>query len=97
MLALRHLSVPLALCAFAASLHAQATPPAAANARNMGGGNCASNPYNCADAKNPIPAPNTVWLEEMTWMDVRDAMLGGKTTAIIATGGIEPNGHGQTP
>jgi creatinine amidohydrolase/Fe(II)-dependent formamide hydrolase-like protein len=58
----------------------------------MGGGNCANNPYNCADAVSPIPAPNTVWLEEMTWMEVRDAMKAGKKTVIIATGGIEPNG-----
>ena len=28
----------------------------------------------------------------MTWMDVRDAMKAGKTTIIISTGGIEPNG-----
>jgi creatinine amidohydrolase/Fe(II)-dependent formamide hydrolase-like protein len=58
----------------------------------MGGGNCTANAYNCADAPNPLPAPNTVWLEEMTWMDVRDAMKAGKTTVIISTGGIEPNG-----
>ena len=60
--------------------------------RNRGGGNCAQNAYNCIDAVNPIPAPNTVWMEEMTWMDVRDALRAGKTTAIIATGGMEPNG-----
>ena len=60
--------------------------------QNMGGGQCRANPYNCAEAANPLPAPNTVWLEEMTWMDVRDAMKAGKTTAIIATGGFEPNG-----
>ncbi len=60
--------------------------------RNMGGGNCAANPYNCADAPNPLPAVTTVWLEEMTWMDVRDALKAGKTTVIIPTGGIEPNG-----
>ena len=58
----------------------------------MGGGDCRDNPYNCADAVNPLPAPNTVWLEEMTWMDVRDAMKAGKTTVIVSTGGIEPNG-----
>ena len=58
----------------------------------MGGGDCRDNPYNCADAANPLPAPNTVWLEEMTWMDVRDALKAGKTTVIIPTGGIEPNG-----
>lgn len=63
-----------------------------AQGQNMGGGQCSANPYNCADAANPIPTPNTVWLEEMTWMDVRDAMKAGKTTAIIATGGFEPNG-----
>jgi len=62
------------------------------SARDMGGGRCSANPYNCADAPNPIPSPNTVWLEEMTWMDVRDAMKAGKTTVIVSTGGIEPNG-----
>ena len=64
----------------------------AANARNRGGGRCSANAYNCIDAKNPLPAPNTVWIEEMTWMDVRDALAAGKTTAIIPTGGVEPNG-----
>ncbi len=49
-------------------------------------------PYNCADTPNPLPAADTVWIEEMTWMDVRDALKAGKTTAIISTGGIEPNG-----
>ena len=61
-------------------------------AQNRGGGNCANNPYNCADTPNPLPKANTVWLEEMTWMDVRDAMKAGMTTIIITTGGIEPNG-----
>jgi creatinine amidohydrolase len=60
--------------------------------RSAGGGQCAENPYNCIDTPNPLTPPDTVWLEEMTWMDVRDAMKAGKTTAIISTGGIEPNG-----
>jgi creatinine amidohydrolase len=60
--------------------------------RDMGGGRCAQNPYNCADTANPLAAASTVWLEEMTWMDVRDAMKAGKKTIIISTGGIEPNG-----
>src|SRR5687767_11712099 len=85
--------VTLGLTLVAASaLAAQTTTPASQPGRDMGGGNCGRNPYNCADAPNPIPAPNTVWLEEMTWMDVRDAMKAGKTTIIIPTGGIEPNG-----
>ena len=60
--------------------------------RSMGGGDCRDNVYNCADTPNPLPPPDTVWLEEMTWMDVRDALAAGTTTAIIPTGGIEPNG-----
>ena len=60
--------------------------------RSMGGGDCAKNAYNCKDAANPLPKASTVWLEEMTWMDVRDAQKAGKKTIIISTGGIEPNG-----
>jgi creatinine amidohydrolase len=59
---------------------------------NLGGGDCEENYFNCPKAPNPLPAPNTVWLEEMTWMDVRDAIAAGKTTVIIPTGGFEPNG-----
>jgi creatinine amidohydrolase len=64
----------------------------AAATRNMGGGQCSASKYNCADATNPLPAPSTVWIEEMTWMDVRDAVKAGKTTVILTTGGMEPNG-----
>ena len=60
--------------------------------RSAGGGNCANNPYNCIDTPNPLTPPDTVWMEEMTWMDVRDAVKAGKTTVIVSTGGIEPNG-----
>ncbi len=63
-----------------------------ADPRTMGGGNCADNAYNCSDTPNPLPAAKTVWMEEMTWMDIRDALKAGKTTVIIATGGMEPNG-----
>ena len=65
-------------------------PPA--DPRNAGGGSCANNPYNCVDTPNPLAPPDTVWMEDMTWMDVRDAVKAGKTTVIISTGGIEPNG-----
>jgi creatinine amidohydrolase/Fe(II)-dependent formamide hydrolase-like protein len=40
----------------------------------------------------PIEAAPTVFIEEMTWMEVRDAMKAGKNTVIVATGGIEQNG-----
>lgn len=44
------------------------------------------------DAPRPIEGSNTVFIEEMTWMEVRDALAEGKTTAIVATGGVEQNG-----
>ena len=80
----------LGVVAHAAPLAAQQRR--APDPRSMGGGDCRDNVYNCVDTPNPLPAPDTVWLEEMTWMDVRDAMAAGKTTAIIPTGGIEPSG-----
>lgn len=40
----------------------------------------------------PIDAADTVMIEDMTWMEVRDAMKAGKRTVIVATGGIEQNG-----
>lgn len=70
---------------------AQAQRPAP-DPRTMGGGDCRRNAYNCSDTPNPLPEANTVWLGEMTWMDIRDALAAGKTTAIISTGGMEPNG-----
>jgi creatinine amidohydrolase/Fe(II)-dependent formamide hydrolase-like protein len=84
----------------AATFNAQNPPAAqgprgqqrAPDPRDMGGGQCAQNPVNCADTRNPIPAVDSVWLEELTWIEVRDLMKAGKTTAIISTGGIEPNG-----
>lgn len=43
-------------------------------------------------APRPIEALNSVWIEELTWMEVRDALAAGTTIAIIPTGGIEQNG-----
>ena len=43
-------------------------------------------------APRPIDALDSVWMEQLTWMEVRDAIAGGKSTAIILTGGVESNG-----
>ena len=40
----------------------------------------------------PIAAVDSVFMEELTWVEVRDALRAGKTTAIVATGGVEQNG-----
>jgi creatinine amidohydrolase/Fe(II)-dependent formamide hydrolase-like protein len=44
------------------------------------------------DAPRPIDMLDTVWIEEQTWMETRDHIKAGKTTAIIGTGGLEQNG-----
>ena len=43
-------------------------------------------------AENPLPPSDSVWIEELTYMEVRDHIAKGVTTAIIPTGGIEENG-----
>jgi len=45
-----------------------------------------------ANAPDPIAPLDTVWIEEMTYMEVRDAIKAGKTTAMVVAGGIEQNG-----
>ena len=35
---------------------------------------------------------DTVFLEELTWIEVRDAIQGGTTTIIVPTAGTEQNG-----
>ena len=67
------------------------TPPPP-DPRDMGGGRCALNPVNCKDAARPVAGVDTVWMEDLTWMDIRDAVKAGKDTVIISTGGMEPNG-----
>src|ERR1700741_3885397 len=43
-------------------------------------------------ARRPIAAVDSVWTEDLTWMEVRDAIKAGKTTGLILTGGVESNG-----
>ncbi len=43
-------------------------------------------------AARPIAGINSVWIDELTWMEVRDEIAAGKTTGIVATGGVEQNG-----
>jgi creatinine amidohydrolase len=41
---------------------------------------------------NPLEPSDSIWIEELTYMEVRDRIADGYTTAIIPTGGIEENG-----
>ena len=46
----------------------------------------------CSASAAAQPNPNSVFLEELTWVELRDAVAAGKTTAIVPTGGTEQNG-----
>ena len=45
-----------------------------------------------ADMPRPIEMRDTLWIEDLTMLEVRDLIKAGKTTALILTGGIEENG-----
>ena len=44
-------------------------------------------------SKTPTAAPDTLFIDELTWEETRDAMKAGKTTVIVPTGGTEKNGY----
>jgi creatinine amidohydrolase len=44
------------------------------------------------NAPRPIAARDEVWIDRMTFMEVRDAIAAGKTTVIIPAGSVEQNG-----
>jgi creatinine amidohydrolase/Fe(II)-dependent formamide hydrolase-like protein len=39
-----------------------------------------------------LPIHDSVWLEELTWLEVRDLMRAGRKTVLVPTGGVEQNG-----
>ena len=43
--------------------------------------------------QTPTAAPDTLFLDELTWEETRDALKAGKTTVIVPTGGTEKNGY----
>jgi len=45
-----------------------------------------------ADGVRPIDMLDSVWMEELSWMEVRDLMAAGKTTVLLGSGGVEKNG-----
>ncbi len=64
----------------------QSPPPGS----RPGSSSAAANPD--PETPRPIAAVDSVFMEDLTWLEVRDAMRAGKTTAIVATGGVEQNG-----
>lgn len=45
-----------------------------------------------ATIPRPIAMHDTVWIEDMTQLEIRDSLKDGKTTALVFAGGMEDNG-----
>jgi creatinine amidohydrolase/Fe(II)-dependent formamide hydrolase-like protein len=61
-------------------------PPAGGQGRGRG------NRQDMSTIPRPIDMHDTVWIEDMTQLEVRDSLKAGKTTALVFAGGMEDNG-----
>ncbi len=104
---MKHLKVVfvivLCLAAVTALAQQRGAAPQAGAAGGGGGGRGNQTPEQQAAAfaqrqaqlaaeARPIDAIDSVWIERLTVLEVRDLLKSGKTTGIIATGGVESNG-----
>jgi creatinine amidohydrolase len=86
------MAVCLAVIAVLTQLHAQ-QPNAAGTAPKKGGVVRGPNPVDVLNMARPIPMHDSVWIQELTALEVRDLIKDGKkTTALILGGGMEENG-----
>jgi creatinine amidohydrolase/Fe(II)-dependent formamide hydrolase-like protein len=82
--------VAMTILSVAAMLPAAwAQDPAPANVRGRGRGPAR---IDMVTMPRPIEMHNTVWIEDMTLLEIRDSLKAGKTTALIFAGGMEDNG-----
>jgi len=70
------------------TMHAQNPTPATGQRRGGGG----TPRVDMTKLVNPIEAYDSVWLEDMTQIEIRVALKAGKTTALLFAGGMEDNG-----
>ncbi len=87
-------ALALVLAMAAAPAAAQTTPPAPQSAQ-PGARTASVNTAPRVDAAamvRPIEMHDSVWIENLTMLEVRDLIKTGSTTALILTGGIEENG-----
>jgi creatinine amidohydrolase/Fe(II)-dependent formamide hydrolase-like protein len=78
------------LAAVLPSVQAQTPPtPGAGRGRGRGTGQAR---IDMATLPRPIDMHDTVWIEDMTQIEIRDSLKAGKTTALIFAGGMEDNG-----
>ena len=103
--ALLQIKLDLALAQIARMTDGREPPVAAAQAPQGGGGRggagrppAPSGPpqptmVTAPAGMTPTKAPDTVFIDELTWEENRDLMKAGKTVFIIPTGGTEKNGY----
>jgi creatinine amidohydrolase len=87
--------IALACLVAAPVLAAGQTPPAAARPQPTPEERAAQarQRYDAEAARpRPIAARDSVWIEELTYLEVRDAIKDGKTTALVFAGSTEQNG-----
>ena len=82
----RHLSLMMAILIYSL----QATMPAMA--QGMSEEERMARVKRMLAEPNPLEPSDSVWIEDLTYMEVRDRIVAGATTAIVPTGGIEENG-----
>jgi creatinine amidohydrolase/Fe(II)-dependent formamide hydrolase-like protein len=92
------MTLTLAIAAATVSWVAQAQDPAPAAAqkgkgrgKGTGGGNGKARP-DMNTMVRPIDMHDTVWIADMTQLEIRDSLAAGKTTALMFIGGMEDNG-----
>src|SRR5262245_62371308 len=84
------MTVVLAVVIGVLNTYAQNPPQATGQRRGGAGG---GNPrVDMMTLVNPIEPYDSVWIEDMTLVEIRDALKAGKTTALLFAGGMEDNG-----
>jgi creatinine amidohydrolase len=85
--------LPILLCVVTAWLvtAARAQDPALAK-QGTGKGKGKRQRVDMGALPRPIDMHDTVWIEDMTLLEIRDSLAAGKTTALVFGGGMEDNG-----
>jgi len=78
------------LAAIVCIVSAYAQNPAQPAGQRRGGGGTPR--VDMTTLVNPIESHDSVWIEDMTQLEVRDSLKAGKTTALLFAGGMEDNG-----
>ena len=82
----------LVLAVWIAALSAYAQNPAQPTGQRRGGAGGGNPRVDMMTLVNPIEPYDSVWIEDMTLVEIRDALKAGKTTALLFAGGMEDNG-----